>query len=332
MAQTSDLVAREWFRYGKKRLYVNDEDGGRVGWVDLLTGERHLEVESRSEDFHALADAHPAIIAAVVSSAAAPAPEVETTPIEIPAAVEEPPIEDAPVVPEPPEPIEPEADAASIEEIPPPEWIDLATNLPGQAVRARAHEELESMRAKTRVGTWVARVFDMKTDERAFRVGADGEESVGARLEKLRASGWQILHSVPVGAGDSDIDHILIGPGGVFTLNTKNHPGGSVWVGRYAIKVNGFTHPYLRNSRFEAKRAAKLLSAAVGWPVEVTPALIFLTGSIIPRVTIRQEPDDVRILDRMDLPGYFKRRKGKLDAEQVAAIYEQARRSTIWHK
>ncbi|WP_371261683.1 nuclease-related domain-containing protein [Arthrobacter sp. ov118] len=30
---------------------------------------------------------------------------------------------------------------------------------------------------------------------------------------------------MPVGAGASDVDHVLIGPAGVFTLNTKNHAG-----------------------------------------------------------------------------------------------------------
>ena len=33
-----------------------------------------------------------------------------------------------------------------------------------------------------------------------------------------------------VGAGVSDIDNVLIGPAGVFTLNTKNHVGTDVRV------------------------------------------------------------------------------------------------------
>ena len=41
---------------------------------------------------------------------------------------------------------------------------------------------------------------------------------------------WTVLHSVPVGRGKSDIDHIAIGPPGVFTINTKFSPGKDVWV------------------------------------------------------------------------------------------------------
>ncbi|MBG6212216.1 hypothetical protein RCH23_000129 [Cryobacterium sp. CAN_C3] len=36
---------------------------------------------------------------------------------------------------------------------------------------------------------------------------------------------WTVLHAVPVGSGSSDIDHVVIGPAGVFTINTKNHTG-----------------------------------------------------------------------------------------------------------
>jgi hypothetical protein len=97
--------------------------------------------------------------------------------------------------------------------IPDEGWFDLAANVPGQAVRALAESELAAMRERSRLGTAIARVFDMKTDERAWRVGADGEETVGARLDKLGKYGWHVLHSVPVGTRGSDIDHVVIGPG-----------------------------------------------------------------------------------------------------------------------
>lgn len=111
------------------------------------------------------------------------------------------------------------------------------------------------MKERSKVGTFLARAFDVKTDERAFRVGANGEESVGARLEKLEKHGWHVLHSIPVGKGDSDIDHLLIGPGGVYTVNTKNHPGKQVWVGQHVIKVNGHSTRYLPIARYEAAGA-----------------------------------------------------------------------------
>ena len=186
------------------------------------------------------------------------------------------------------------------------------------------------MRERTKVGAFLARTFDVKTDERAWRVGANGEETVGAKLDKLTKHGWHVLHAVPVGNRGSDIDHVLIGHGGVYTVNTKTHPGKSIWVGKYAIKVDGHSVPYLRNSRHEAQRAERLLSTTVGWPVPVRPVLVFLTGTLIPDVTIKQHPDDVTVLDRMDIPGAFKHAPKRLNADQVEAIFEHARRSTTW--
>ena len=68
-------------------------------------------------------------------------------------------------------------------------------------------------------------------------VGALGELEVARRLSAL-GPGWYVLHSVPVGTGASDLDHIVIGPAGVFTINTKHHRGQRVWVGAKRILVN----------------------------------------------------------------------------------------------
>jgi hypothetical protein len=309
----STLTVVRWRRYGKDRLYVSDDAGSRIGWVDLLSGSSTVEDQSRAADFHeAVAhwhqsregvDCRPApktTTAAPIRQARVPAEHSRTQ-----------------VLP---------AEAVT----PPAHWIDLAKNRPGQAAREQADAELTAMRSRSRVGTFLARAFDMNTDERSWRVGAGGEETVGARLEKLRKHGWHILHAVPVGERGSDIDHVVIGPGGVYTLNTKTHPGGSIWVGRNSVLVNGRKQPYLRNSRFEGDRASRLLTDAVGFPVLARPALVFLTGSLIPNVTVKQAPDDVIILDRMDIPGAFKRATCRLSPEQVDLIFDRARRSTTW--
>jgi hypothetical protein len=55
-----------------------------------------------------------------------------------------------------------------------------------------------------------------------------------------------------------------------------------------------------------------------------------LTGSIVPDVTIKQMPDDVLILDRLDIPRVFKKSPGRLTPDGIAEIYEFARRSTAW--
>jgi hypothetical protein len=53
--------------------------------------------------------------------------------------------------------------------------------------------------------------------------GATGEERVGGLLEGLQEQGWCVVHDASLGHGN--VDHIAIGPAGVFTVETKSHPG-----------------------------------------------------------------------------------------------------------
>lgn len=305
------LVVKRWTRYGKDRLYVETDRGEKVGWIDLLTDVATVERNDLADAFYEAVAAYRAA-------------QVTTEPLAAPVLVSDPP---------PRAPAEPEPSLlapATLEWVQDVAWRDLALNRPGQAVRAEADLLLADMKSRSKVGTFFKRALDVKTDERAFRVGAAGEEAVGPRLERLVERGWYVLHSIPVGERGSDIDHLLIGPGGVYTVNTKNHPGGKVWVGEHAVRVNGQPTKYLPKSRYEAERVRKLLLKTSGLDLEVRPVLVFLTGTVIPQVTIKQRPADVLILDRMDVPRAFKRAPERLAPQIVQQVYEVARRSTTW--
>jgi hypothetical protein len=212
-------------------------------------------------------------------------------------------------------------------------WTDLADTRAGEAARSQADAHLAAMKDRSRVGTFLARAFDVKTEERAWRVGADGEESIGVRLDTLRSSGWHVLHAVPVGDRGSDIDHVVIGAGGVYTVNTKNHPGRRIWVSPHQIRVDGHKVDYLRNSRFEADRARRLITAGLGWEPPVRAVIVVLTGTIVPDVTIKDgRPADVAVLTRTDVPRAFTKATRRLTPEQASDVYEVARRSTTWQR
>jgi len=278
----SRLTVTRWTRYGKDRLYVADERGRRVSWLDLQDSSCKIHQLDLAADFHeAIAAAYPSGLASLHDP------------------------------------------AAHGEE-------DLALRRPGQAAREQADREFADLRARGRVRAWVSRVLDLKTDERAWRTGADGEEAVGSRLERLVGGGWHVLHAVPVGTRGSDIDHVLIGPGGVYTVNTKNRPGAKVWVSRHAIKVDGRATPYLRNSRFEAARAARLLSTALGSQVPVKPVLVILTGTVVPNVRVAQHPEDVAVLTLLDVPRAFQRPPRRFSSDDIERVHAVARRASTW--
>ncbi len=226
-------MLKRWARYGHDRLYAHTPDGHRLGYWDNKAGTAHLEDETYR-------DAFTAALAAAGLVATEPTP-TEPIPLQRQSATREVPLANEDAVEALPT-THPDGDAHEPTDravTPPaePEWNDLAENRAGAAVREQAH----AAKAEARVKTFVARLFGVHGDERAWRLGADGEEAVAKRLRKLDDR-WRTLHSVPVGAGESDIDHVVIGPGGVYTVNAKNHPNASIWVGgnTFMVTANGF--------------------------------------------------------------------------------------------
>ncbi|MFL5817973.1 MAG: nuclease-related domain-containing protein [Conexibacter sp.] len=67
-----------------------------------------------------------------------------------------------------------------------------------------------------------------------WRLGADGERQTAKALRSLTRRGWTLVNDVHTERGN--IDHILVGPAGVFLLETKKL-GGIVTVERGALSV-----------------------------------------------------------------------------------------------
>jgi hypothetical protein len=318
-----DLVMNRWRRWGKDRLYVQRADGAKVGYWDLAEDVGHPESvdcdallisavsrwRARTDDEtpDATADA-----AARAPGGDGPVAALEAEPQREPEPEPDPRV--SPVVadhPEPPPPARP--------------WVDLSTNLAG----AEARDQARAARDAAPVRTVLARVLGVHTDERAWRIGADGEEKVAAQLGKVekKDSRWRFLHAVPVGGRGSDIDHVVIGPGGVFTINAKHHPDATIWVGGSTFIVNGSKQPYVRNARHEAQRASRLLTEACGFPVHVEGLVVPVNAK---SVTVKSQPDGVCVIPRMQLSSWLLRHGCIHTDEQVAAMYEVARRSTTW--
>jgi hypothetical protein len=297
MSDTTLVVAR-WKRYGKDRLYVTGPDGEKIGWWDLLTDEAH---PAAPEHLGALTSAVQMWEAGRRSSTPA-APNV--------------PVPEAPAAPEPTPP------PATVAERP---WVDLATNTPGAAAR----EQALTARDAAPVRSLLARALGVHTDERAWRIGADGEERVAAQLAKVvkKDSRWRVIHAIPVGTRGADIDHLVIGPGGVFTANAKHHPRAKIWVGGNTFMVNGVKQPYIRNGRHEAKRAADLLTAACGFPVHVEGLVVTVNAD---DVVVKSQPDGVTVVPRVRTAKWLLRHGEILGTDTIEAVYEVARRSSTW--
>jgi len=64
-----------------------------------------------------------------------------------------------------------------------------------------------------------AKIVMARKELRDRRLGVDGEVVVAAMLERLRAHGYEVFNDIE---GDGfNIDHVVVGPGGVFVIETK---------------------------------------------------------------------------------------------------------------
>jgi hypothetical protein len=91
--------------------------------------------------------------------------------------------------------------------------------------------------------------------------------------------------------------------------------------------VNGFRQPYVRNSRHEAARASRLLSAAVGHPISVTGVVVPVGAQ---GIAIKKAPTDVAVVPRRQLRRWLASMPHALPGAIVDSLFEQARRSTTW--
>ncbi|MDX6238773.1 MAG: hypothetical protein QOG10_3588 [Kribbellaceae bacterium] len=193
--------------------------------------------------------------------------------------------------------------------------VELQDRAPGHAL---IHALLTDS-AMQRSRGWPARIFGAsplsKRGSDSFR-GALGEFAVGRMLSRLD-SRWFVMHAVPVGRRGADIDHLVVGPAGVFTVNTKNHSGQKVWVAGQNLLVAGVRCNHIRNSEFEAGRAVKLLSKAIGRPVSVRPVIAVLKPQ---RLVIKSPPSGVDVLQAQGLVRWLRKRPTVLGAEEVARI------------
>ncbi|UUA08650.1 MULTISPECIES: nuclease-related domain-containing protein [Streptomyces] len=201
-----------------------------------------------------------------------------------------------------------------------PLFEDLARNRPGDAVR-RKIRELQPNPVLRLLDRWRT-----ESEIRSWSDGLTGERITGKRLNSLRARGWFILHAVQWATG-ADIDHLAIGPAGVFSINSKRHRDKSVWYGDTAITVNGAVQRHIAISQSEARRVSRALSRRSGIDVPVRPVISVVHAA---NLTVKNANPPVLVLAVEHLDRVLSGLSPMLDANQVAHIYGVARDARTW--
>jgi hypothetical protein len=162
--------------------------------------------------------------------------------------------------------------------------------------------------------------FRPSPDALAWRRGAAGEQRTARLLSPLERQGWAVLHDLALPRSRANLDHLVIGPGGVFAIDSKQYRGrlqldrsGRLWHGRYPLALS------LQAVSFEADQAAQVLPD----PGIVVVPILAVHGAQVPcgKVVVEGVP----VVPARRLPSLLRALPTVLGPERVADLANQAR-------
>ena len=166
----------------------------------------------------------------------------------------------------------------------------------------------------------VMRVRRMRGSVHNLVRGVQGEKEVAEVLDELKSRGYRVFHDLE---GDGfNVDHVLVGPTGVFAIETKfrTKPEGQnptvAYDGQH-ILVNGHRpdrDPVVQ-ARASAHYVSKRMRDVVGEHVSVRSVVLF------PGWWVSEQPNaEVWVLNPMRLLGYLRQERERLSLEQVRRL------------
>ena len=161
----------------------------------------------------------------------------------------------------------------------------------------------------------------------AVRVTA-AQKATARRLKVLQAAGYMTLNTRKLPGTKSVVDHVVVGPSGIFTLDSQRFDtrlplrakGGVLYHGPVSQDAK-FEH-----AKYEADKVAELIGAELGQRVRVRPVMV-VYGPSIPWIIMRIKGVDT--LDGSHVGAYFRRQSKAtighhLDNAQVALVFSAA--------
>ncbi len=163
---------------------------------------------------------------------------------------------------------------------------------------------------------------------RAIRLGMEGERAVGQFLERLREQGYHVFHDVL--AEGFNVDHILIGPAGVLTIETKTWSKPVRGDARIAfdgtrLTVAGRTpdRDPLVQALAQAGWVKGLLAESTGRRYDVQPVVVF-PGWYVEASPGAHRP--VWVMEPKGLPAFLAREPVRVNAEDIKlAVFHLSR-------
>jgi hypothetical protein len=156
----------------------------------------------------------------------------------------------------------------------------------------------------------------------AWQIGAAGEVLTGRLLEPLRSEGFRILHDRRIpGARSANIDHIVIGPPGVFVVETKSYQGSLQIRGDEIFLAGRRKNGWIDEVNREAAAVQTALAAELAALTLTVQSVICVHRADLP--WFRSEVRGVRVVGGKDLVSRLRKAAPALslaDVERLAAL------------
>ncbi len=171
----------------------------------------------------------------------------------------------------------------------------------------------------------VRKIPALSRELRELRIGLDGELAVGEELNQLMRHGYHVYHDFP--ARGFNIDHIVIGFSGVYSVETKARTKPNI-KGREAAEVtlkdqclyfpNYTDNTSISQAVNQAKWLEEFLRKSVGKQVPVKPVLA-LPGWFIKRKSY----DGIMVINPRNASKIFENQPAVLDDQTIQQISYQ---------
>jgi hypothetical protein len=171
------------------------------------------------------------------------------------------------------------------------------------------------------------KLFKLLRSRANYRLGFEGERFVGEELSRLIVLGFEIYHDVPFDG--FNIDHVLVGPRGVFVVETKTRRKPVDEDGRMEFRVQfdgkflqwpwGADSYGIEQAKNNAKTLATWLNSAAGENVWATPILT-LPGWLVER---KAPSDGIHVLNPKEIYQVCSSYPEKLTEPQIRRICHQ---------
>jgi hypothetical protein len=165
------------------------------------------------------------------------------------------------------------------------------------------------------------RIWPLYKKHRQLKQGRDGERTVGQELEKLRAHGYRVYHDFL--AEGFNIDHIVIGPTGVFTIETKTiskpiNPDAKIQYDGQVVRVPGtkLDRDPIAQAKAERDFIRKWIGEKANRAAPVRPAVVFV-GWYTER---RPEGAEVWVLNTTALMSFIQHEHAMLSQDDIVHI------------